>query len=86
MFATLKRLFVARAVTKTLTPLRKEFPVKASWQTSLAGAATILAALAKIISHNWQVEAGDVALITGGIGLLRAKDGDVTGGTRVNDQ
>ena len=75
---TLKRIVVARAATKVLEPLRKDSGMK-SWQTSLAGIAMILSALSKIVSHDWQVSAEDVAIITGGIGLLRAKDAGVTG-------
>ena len=53
-----------------------------NWKTSAAGVATILSVFAKVASHNWQVGAEDVAMVTGAIGLLTAKDHDVTGGER----
>lgn len=58
-----------------------------NWKTSLGGLGAILAALADI-SHglaagvpiNWQA---DITGLIAGAGLLFAKDGNVTGGTKM---
>lgn len=68
----------ARAATKALSPL-KENAMVMNWKTTFSGVAMILAVVAKIISHDFQIGAEDVATIMGGIGLLTAKDKDVTG-------
>lgn len=56
-----------------------------SWKTSLGGLGMILGALSDIVhglsasvAINWQA---DITAIIGGIGLLCAKDSNVTGGT-----
>lgn len=58
-----------------------------NWKTSLFGSTGIIAALFDIINNfamgtpeniNWTV---DIPILTTGIGLLFAKDGNVTGGS-----
>lgn len=57
-----------------------------SWKTTLFGIlAAILGAIASgAIETTPQIQkiAGGLAGIAGGVGLMAAKDGDVTGGTR----
>lgn len=53
-----------------------------NWQTSVAGLATILMTIVHIASKGWNVGPEDIAGITGGVGLLRSKDQNVTGGTK----
>lgn len=49
-----------------------------NWKTTLAGAAAIVAGISLVV--NGQMEAGVASIVTG-IGLLFAKDNNVTGGT-----
>lgn len=51
-----------------------------NWKTSAAGLATLFATVAHIISTK-TVDATDFTGIMTGIGLVFAKDGNVTGGT-----
>lgn len=52
-----------------------------NWKTTLSGLAALLAVAAKIA--NGQADyATDIPMVLAAIGLLTAKDGDVTGGTR----
>ena len=56
-----------------------------NWKTTLSGVGTILAALGAM-AHGFSISDlsqvyGSIPLIVTGIGLLMAKDGDVTGGT-----
>lgn len=58
-----------------------------SWKTSAAGAGLILGALADLATALGQGHASsnleaDVAAIITGVGLLAAKDSNVTGGTK----
>lgn len=59
----------------------------ANWKTTSAGAALILTALADVLTQvstgNWDPTRAmaDFTSLTGGIGLIFAKDGNVTGGT-----
>lgn len=56
-----------------------------NWKTSIAGIATILAAIATPILPVVGVPAAIVSAIAtalAGVGLVAAKDHDVTGGTR----
>ena len=53
-----------------------------NWKTTLAGAAALLSVVAKIVvsgSIDW---ATDGPAILAGIGLIAAKDHNVTGGTK----
>jgi hypothetical protein len=52
-----------------------------NWKTTLAGVMGILSILVKVMNHNWQFGMEDVAAVTASIGLLTAKDKNVTGGT-----
>ena len=56
-----------------------------NWKTTASGVAAILVALGDIaaaLSHgNVPNVTADFAAITAGIGLIAAKDGNVTGGT-----
>ena len=64
----------------------------ASWKTTSAGLLSICGSIVGFIFaviHHQVTEAVVMACITGvvtGIGLLTAKDGDVTGGTKDNGQ
>ncbi len=52
-----------------------------SWKTTLAGVAAIMSIVTKIVTTgaiDWQT---DAPAIMAGIGLIAAKDGNVTGGT-----
>ena len=48
-----------------------------NWKTSAAGVASILAVVAKVLGGG-DLGLDDLALITGAIGLLTAKDKDVS--------
>ena len=72
----LKQKAIAVVATKALTPL-KETRMK-SWRTTAAGIATLLAVVSKVLSNDFKVEGEDVAIITGAIGLLTAKDYNAT--------
>lgn len=47
-----------------------------SWKTTLAGAAIILL---KLLAAHGKVNPADMPLIVAGIGLIAAKDGNVSG-------
>ena len=53
-----------------------------NWKTTLSGIAALLAVAAKIANGeaDW---ATDIPMVIAAVGLLMAKDHDVTGGTRV---
>ena len=51
-----------------------------NYKTSLAGIGMICSGVANVASGDRSLES--FGLIAGGIGLLKAKDSDVTGGTR----
>lgn len=53
-----------------------------NWKTLLAGLAAILTVVAKLINDPHDINTADIASVAAGIGLIFAKDGDVTGGTR----
>ena len=53
-----------------------------NWKTTLAGLAALLTVAAKLLNDPSSFEMTDVGVVAGAIGLLKAKDGDVTGGTR----
>ena len=60
--------------------------IKANWKTSAAGALTMLAGVGSLFGVSIAGLApidptAALAMITGGIGLIFAKDGNVTGGT-----
>ena len=50
-----------------------------SWKTTIAGAAALLAIISKVITAGHLDFATDVPAILAAIGLLVAKDHDVTG-------
>ena len=58
-----------------------------NWKTSAAGAAAILGAVADVLTQastrSWSMErlVADFAAASAGVGLIFAKDGNVTGGT-----
>lgn len=52
-----------------------------SWKTSLSGAAALLAVASKIVAAGHLDFAADVPVILAALGLLAAKDHNVTGGT-----
>ena len=52
-----------------------------NWKTTLAGISALLAVAVKVVNGSG-VGAEDIAIITGALGLLFAKDGNVTGGTK----
>lgn len=54
-----------------------------NWKTSLAGLGAILTGAAMIVKGNY-VEG--IASVSAGIGLLKAKDSNVTGGTVPNSK
>ena len=52
-----------------------------NWKTTLAGVAAILSVITKVVTTggiDWQT---DAPAIMAGIGLIAAKDSNVTGGT-----
>jgi hypothetical protein len=51
-----------------------------NWKTSLGGIAALLSVVAKI-ANGHSLDATDFALVASAIGLLFAKDHNVTGGT-----
>ena len=59
----------------------------ANWKTSAAGAAAILGAVADVLTQastrSWSMErlVADFAAASAGVGLIFAKDGNVTGGS-----
>lgn len=53
-----------------------------NWQTSLAGLATIILTVAHLAGKGWSVGPEDLAGVTAGVGLLRGKDLNVTGGSK----
>jgi hypothetical protein len=63
---------VPSAITRRLT--------MKNWKTSLGGVATLLAVGAKLLNGG-ELSSTDLALVTTAIGLLFAKDHNVTGGT-----
>ena len=52
-----------------------------NWKTTLMGIGSLAATVTKIIAAG-VVETSDVGAIVAGVGLILAKDGDVTGGAR----
>lgn len=57
----------------------------ASWKTTLAGWAAVLTAGGSLLTHvaagDFSTLMTDITALAAGIGLLFAKDSDVTGGT-----
>jgi len=54
-----------------------------NWKTTFAGIVALLTVISKVIMGGvGSVDVGDLGVITAGIGLLTAKDHDVTGGIR----
>ena len=51
-----------------------------SWKTTLAAVSGLLALAVKVVSGG-ELTAADIAMVSGLIGLLFAKDSNVTGGT-----
>jgi hypothetical protein len=51
-----------------------------NWKTTLTGIAAILAVVAKVLADPTSLNASDVGAVIAGIGLLTAKDHNVTGG------
>jgi hypothetical protein len=52
-----------------------------NWRTTLAGVVTILTVINKFVNAPEAVNEADYALVATAIGLLTAKDSNVTGGT-----
>ena len=50
-----------------------------NWKTSLAGIGMLLTAVSHAASNNWTFDASVVGMIVTGLGLLTAKDFNVTG-------
>jgi hypothetical protein len=55
-----------------------------NWKTTLAGAAALAAVGAKIANGHFDVST-DLPAIFAGVGLMTAKDHNVTGGTHAQD-
>lgn len=81
--------FWVRALT-ALRALALDLPLPASitgvlivqnWKTTVSGVAALLALAAKVANGHFDPTT-DIAIATGAIGLILAKDHDVTGGTR----
>lgn len=53
-----------------------------SWKTMLAGIAMLLSLLAKGANNPKAIDQTDIATGIAAVGLILAKDGDVTGGSR----
>lgn len=49
-----------------------------NWQTTLFGVATLIGTLAKVVKTK-TLDANDMAAISAGVGLIVAKDSNVTG-------
>lgn len=50
-----------------------------NWKTTLSGIVAIAGVVVKLINNPTSMDASDVAAVTAGVGLLLAKDKDVTG-------
>ncbi len=50
-----------------------------SWKTASAGIASLLATVAHVAASGWQVDMADINGAIAGIGLIFAKDFNVTG-------
>ncbi len=52
-----------------------------SWKTASAGIASLLATVAHVAARGWQIDMADINGAIAGIGLILAKDFNVTGST-----
>lgn len=52
-----------------------------NWQTSLAGLIGISSVVFGFFYHDYHMDIADIGVLTASIGLLCAKDKNVTGGT-----
>lgn len=50
-----------------------------NWKTTVAGIAAVLGVVAKVVSSG-HMDAADIGAFTAGVGLIMAKDHNVTGG------
>lgn len=52
-----------------------------NWKTTLAGIGGLLGVFVKLAGNGWKFDMEDFAVISGSLGLIFAKDKNVTGGT-----
>lgn len=71
------RVAVAAAVN-SLIPKQEVSVGITNWKTTVSGIAAIVAVVAKVVNGGG-IGAEDIAIVTGALGLLFAKDKDVTG-------
>ncbi len=57
-----------------------------SWKTASAGIASLLATVAHVAASGWSVDMADINGAIAGIGLLFAKDFNVTGSNTTTDK